>query len=80
MASLSEPSALQTDIDLAETIGEEDPGYRTVDQHLDICHAFLDLDEREQRIVALYYYGNLTQAEIGRQLGVSQMHISRLLQ
>ena len=37
------------------------------------------LDEREQAIVRLYYQHELTQSEIGEQLGYSQMHISRLL-
>jgi len=37
------------------------------------------LDEREQTIVRLYHLEELTQSEIGRRLGLSQMHISRLL-
>ena len=37
------------------------------------------LDPRSERIVRLYYQHDLTQEEIGRQLGNSQMHISRLL-
>ena len=38
-----------------------------------------DLPEREQHILNLRFYGNLTQAEIGQRLGISQMHVSRLL-
>jgi RNA polymerase sigma-B factor len=42
--------------------------------------ALLDsLEPRERHIVTLYYRGDLTQAEIGQQLGYSQMHVSRLL-
>ena len=37
------------------------------------------LEQRERLIVRLYYQDELTQAEIGRRLGYSQMHISRLL-
>ena len=37
------------------------------------------LDDRERVIVQLYYQHELTQAEIGRRLCYSQMHISRLL-
>jgi RNA polymerase sigma-B factor len=37
------------------------------------------LEDRERVIVRLYYQDELTQAEIGRRLGYSQMHISRLL-
>jgi len=47
---------------------------------MEAVHAHLeDLPEREQRILILRFYGNLTQAEIGQRLGISQMHVSRLL-
>jgi RNA polymerase sigma-B factor len=38
-----------------------------------------ELPEREQRILVMRFYGNLTQTEIGERLGISQMHVSRLL-
>ncbi|MGW4467398.1 sigma-70 family RNA polymerase sigma factor, partial [Micromonospora sp. NPDC004704] len=34
---------------------------------------------REQKILTLRFYGNLTQSQIADQIGVSQMHVSRLL-
>ena len=37
------------------------------------------LSERQQRILLMRFYGNMTQAEIGARLGISQMHVSRLL-
>ena len=37
------------------------------------------LPEREQRILSLRFYGNRSQADIAAELGVSQMHVSRLL-
>ena len=37
------------------------------------------LPQRQQRILAMRFYGNMTQAEIGERLGISQMHVSRLL-
>ncbi|WP_030443589.1 sigma-70 family RNA polymerase sigma factor [Actinoplanes subtropicus] len=37
------------------------------------------LDEREQKILTLRFYGNLTQSQIAEQIGISQMHVSRLL-
>jgi RNA polymerase sigma-B factor len=64
---------------LAELLGEDDQAVEhaidmeAVRAHLD------DLPEREQRILNLRFYGNLTQAEIGQRLGISQMHVSRLL-
>ena len=38
-----------------------------------------ELPRREQRILLLRFYGDLTQAQIGERLGISQMHVSRLL-
>lgn len=38
-----------------------------------------ELPRREQRILLMCFYGDMTQAEIGSQLGISQMHVSRLL-
>jgi len=40
---------------------------------------FDDLPEREQQLLLLRFYGNMTQREIGAELGISQMHVSRLL-
>jgi DNA-directed RNA polymerase specialized sigma24 family protein len=38
-----------------------------------------ELPRREQKILLLRFYGDMTQAEIGHHLGISQMHVSRLL-
>jgi RNA polymerase sigma-B factor len=38
-----------------------------------------ELPHRQQRILLMRFYGNMTQAEIGDRLGISQMHVSRLL-
>jgi RNA polymerase sigma-B factor len=37
------------------------------------------LPEREQEILSLRFYGNMSQSEIAQRLGMSQMHVSRLL-
>jgi RNA polymerase sigma-B factor len=64
---------------LAELIGEEDPQVEhTLDMEAVLTH-WSDLPEREQRILTMRFYGNMTQAEIGERLGISQMHVSRLL-
>jgi RNA polymerase sigma-B factor len=64
---------------LAELIGEEDPQVEhTLDMEAVLTH-WNDLPERERRILTMRFYGNLTQAEIGERLGISQMHVSRLL-
>ena len=64
---------------LADLLGEDDPAVaHAID--IDAVHAHLDeLPEREQRILMLRFYGNLTQDQIGHRLGISQMHVSRLL-
>jgi RNA polymerase sigma-B factor len=62
-----------------ELLGGDDAGIDlAVDSDALWAH-WSDLPERQQRILALRFYGNLTQAEIGRRLGISQMHVSRLL-
>jgi RNA polymerase sigma-B factor len=38
-----------------------------------------ELPEREQRLLMMRFYGNMTQSQIGEELGISQMHVSRLL-
>jgi RNA polymerase sigma-B factor len=64
---------------LADLIGEEDPQVEhTLDMESVLAH-WNDLPEREQRILTMRFYGNMTQAEIGERLGISQMHVSRLL-
>jgi RNA polymerase sigma-B factor len=64
---------------LADMLGDEDPGVaHAID--MQAVHAHWDeLPEREQRILVMRFYGNLTQTEIGDRLGISQMHVSRLL-
>jgi RNA polymerase sigma-B factor len=64
---------------LGELLGGDDPGIdHTVDSEALWTH-WSDLPQRQQRILALRFYGNMTQAEIGELLGISQMHVSRLL-
>lgn len=64
---------------LADLLGEED---RRMEHALDLLAVAVHWDElpkREQRILQMRFYGDMTQADIGRQLGLSQMHVSRLL-
>jgi RNA polymerase sigma-B factor len=64
---------------LADLLGEDDPQLEhTLDMESVWAH-WGDLPEREQRLLMMRFYGNMTQAEIGEQLGISQMHVSRLL-
>ena len=64
---------------LADMLGDDDPGVdHTIDMEAVNTH-WEELPEREQRILVMRFYGNLTQTEIGDRLGISQMHVSRLL-
>jgi RNA polymerase sigma-B factor len=64
---------------LADLLGEDDPQLEhTLDMESVWAH-WGDLPEREQRLLMMRFYGNMTQAEIGERLGMSQMHVSRLL-
>lgn len=64
---------------LADLIGEEDPRLLRLELRLSAAPAVAALPERQQRILHLRFYGNLTQDQIARQIGISQMHVSRLL-
>jgi len=78
--SLDAPLSDGADPDaLADLLGEDDPAVaHAID--VDAVHSHLDeLPEREQRILMLRFYGNLTQNQIAQRLGISQMHVSRLL-
>jgi len=79
-ASLDAPLAGQPDAaSLADLIGEDDPEVEhTLDMESVAAH-WDELPRREQKILLLRFYGDMTQAEIGQQLGISQMHVSRLL-
>jgi RNA polymerase sigma-B factor len=64
---------------ISSRLGEDDPSFGGVEDRVEV-EALLDLlPERERRIVALRFFDGLTQSEIAEQVGVSQMHVSRLL-
>ena len=64
---------------LSDVLGDEDADMEhAIDMEAVSTH-WDELPEREQRILVMRFYGNLTQAEIGARLGISQMHVSRLL-
>jgi RNA polymerase sigma-B factor len=60
-------------------LGEEDTELHAVDNRVTVERLLQLLPEREQRIVYLRFFEGLTQSEIAEQVGISQMHVSRLL-
>jgi RNA polymerase sigma-B factor len=64
---------------LLDRLGYEDPALAGVEHRDLVRHLLVQLPERERRILLLRYFGNFTQSQISAELGVSQMHVSRLL-
>jgi RNA polymerase sigma-B factor len=63
----------------ANRVGLEDPGLEGVENLTSLKPLIAQLPERERVILAMRFSGDMTQAAIGEELGLSQMHISRLL-
>ena len=57
----------------------EESGFESVRDRDQVARAMRHLPAREREIVRLRFLHDLTQAEIAAQIGVSQMHVSRLL-
>jgi RNA polymerase sigma-B factor len=79
-ASLDSPLITQDGgASLGDLLGDEDPGLEHVLDMQAVWEHWGGLPEREQQLLLMRFYGNMTQAEIGARLGISQMHVSRLL-
>jgi RNA polymerase sigma-B factor len=65
--------------ELSDLVGGADHELDLVDDRLTVAGLLMRLPARERRILALRFYGNRTQSEIAAELGISQMHVSRLL-
>jgi RNA polymerase sigma-B factor len=66
-------------VPLAELLGEEDRALELVENHEALVPLLQELPEREQRILVLRFYEHKTQSQIADEVGLSQMHVSRLL-
>jgi RNA polymerase sigma-B factor len=78
-ASLSAPVGTGEGITLADTLGADDDGYAAVDHHESLRPLLAALPDRERQILQLRFVGDLTQSQIAAALGISQIHVSRLL-
>ena len=63
----------------AESIGHEDVSFEISEEWLSLAPALRDLPERERMILYLRFFEGKTQTEIAEELGISQMHVSRLV-
>jgi RNA polymerase sigma-B factor len=77
MMSLDEP--LADGVGVLEAIGEPDEGFERTEQRLMLRSGFDELAPREREILRLRFFEGLTQREIADEVGISQMHVSRLI-
>ncbi|GAA2055591.1 MULTISPECIES: RNA polymerase sigma factor SigF [Streptomyces] len=64
---------------LADRIGYEDNGLEGIEYVESLKPLIAELSPRDRKILSLRFVANMTQSEIGEELGISQMHVSRLL-
>ncbi|MGW2050048.1 SigB/SigF/SigG family RNA polymerase sigma factor [Streptomyces sp. NPDC001858] len=64
---------------LEDALGVPDPGFDTVVDRVAVAPCLRALPERERTILYLRFFAGMTQSRIAEQLGISQMHVSRLL-
>jgi RNA polymerase sigma-B factor len=62
-----------------EAIGDDDLGFERAEARAMLADGLHELAPREREIVRLRYYEGLTQREIAEHIGISQMHVSRLI-
>jgi RNA polymerase sigma-B factor len=79
--SLSAGSGLDEDgeLDPLESLGTEEHQYEVSEDRAVLEPGFRVLDERERKILHLRFFEGLTQSQIAQQVGISQMHVSRLI-
>jgi RNA polymerase sigma-B factor len=77
--SLSAGPSGEGELDPMETIGVEDSGFERSEQRVSLEPALEMLPEREREILRMRFEDGLTQTQIAEQVGVSQMHVSRLI-
>ncbi|TDU89038.1 RNA polymerase sigma-B factor [Kribbella voronezhensis] len=77
--SLDAPSGLDNGASLIEAVPADEDGYELVENVQTLTPAVEGLGDRDRRILELRFCSGFTQEEIGNELGVSQMQVSRLL-
>jgi RNA polymerase sigma-B factor len=55
-----------------------EPGYELGEDRATLAQGFRVLDDRERRLLRLAFFDGMSQAQIGREVGISQIHVSRL--
>jgi RNA polymerase sigma-B factor len=79
-SSLDAPRATDPDADsYAESVGADDDGYEQVEYLQTLEPTMRAMPERDRLVLKLRFEEDLTQSEIAERIGVSQMHVSRLI-
>jgi RNA polymerase sigma-B factor len=80
-ASLDEPRHIDDDSgdNLADFLGMEECGFACAEDRATIAVLMRALTPRERTVLLLRFAGDLTQAEIGERVGISQMQVSRII-
>jgi RNA polymerase sigma-B factor len=69
----------ESDTGMGDSVGIEDPGFGVAEDAATVERLMRVLSEREREVLRLRFAEDLTQSEIGARVGVSQMHVSRLI-
>ncbi|WP_133903253.1 RNA polymerase sigma factor SigF [Actinophytocola oryzae] len=78
--SLDEALSPEADSDpLGDTLGQRDEGLEGVENYESLRPLIEALPERERQILTLRFFRHMTQTQIADRIGISQMHVSRLL-
>ena len=78
LASLDQPTG-PDDADGARQVGRLDPALDAAEARAALAPAMAKLGDRERQIIKLRFEDELTQSQIAERIGISQMHVSRLL-
>ena len=64
---------------LGDLLGDEEDGFERAEERATLAMLFTELTPREQKVLTLRFREDMTQAEIGEIVGVSQMQVSRII-
>lgn len=79
-SSLDQPARSgDGDLWFTDTVGADDPEFANIDHRESLHPLIAELPARERTILLLRFFGNMTQSQIADRVGISQMHVSRLL-
>lgn len=87
VAATHEPSSLDesrhgedgSGAPVEEVVGGSDPGFEVVEYGASIAETLAELTERDRQVLHLRFVEDMTQSQIAEAIGVSQMHVSRIL-